>query len=61
MQFFGTDLGGGFTVASSELWIFFALAAPFTVVTFGCWKWMDRTQKLKACIDKAEVGGFSEA
>lgn len=61
MQFFSKDTGGGLTVASSELWIFFVLAVPFTAFTFVYWKWMERTQKSKACIDKADVGGFSAA
>ena len=49
-------------VASSQLWIFFALAVPFTAITFGYWKWMDRRQTMKACIGKAvERDDFSEA
>ncbi len=61
MQFFGTDSAGRFTVTSSQLWIFFALAAPFTAATFGYWKWMDRKEKSKVCFHKKEVDDFSEA
>ena len=42
-------------MTSSQLWIFFALAAPFTAATFGYWKLMDRKQKLKACLHKVEM------
>lgn len=48
MQFFSTDSMGSLTVSSSSLWMFFAIAVPFTAATFAYWKWTDRKQKLKA-------------
>lgn len=47
MQFFARDLAGRLTVAASQLWVFFALAVPFTAATFGYWKWKDRRLRLK--------------
>lgn len=54
MQFFATDAVGQLTVSSSQLWIFFALAMPFTVATFAYWKWMDGKLRPKANIDDSE-------
>jgi len=53
MQFFARDSTGHLTVASSQLWIFFAFAVPLTATTFGYWKWQDRKLRLK---DLRKVG-----
>ena len=52
MQFFSTDSMGSLTVSRSSLWMFFAIAVPFTAGTFAYWKWTDRKQKLKAELDE---------
>jgi len=47
MQFFARDSAGYLTVASSQLWIFFAFASTFIAATFGYWEWKDRKLRLK--------------
>jgi hypothetical protein len=50
---------GQLTVASSQLWLFFAFAIPLTAATFGYWKWKDRKLRLKD-LRKVESDEFKE-
>jgi len=59
MQFFARDSVGQLTVASSQLWVFFAFAIPLTAATFGYWKWKDRKLRLKD-LRNVEADEFKE-
>ena len=55
MQFFSTNSMGSLTVSRSSLWMFFAIAVPFTAAIFAYWKWTDSKEKQRARIDGLEM------